>query len=410
VRQLLVLAACLSALGCADHTYDTPAAPTPPPNLAVPSTITVNAAPGVGVAGGTASVTATVNNVVGLALANQAVAFSVDVGSLSPTSALTNTHGIAATTLTGQPGTAKVTATLGTLTASTLVSIQPAVGPLPTPTPTPVPTPSPPIVLPLTVSILATAAPTGSPTTFTLSVSPSITSATWSFGDSTASVTTSTAPFGMSHTYTAPGVYTSSVTVTDALNRTASAQLKLTIQNTPPTPYSVTVTCATQNVTVPVPCTATVKDGTTDVTSHFVNFVWNFGDSTTTIATIGPSTSHAFASPATYTITVSVEDAAGRTGSGSQSITVPAPSYTVSLAAAATTVTVNGSTMLTATVTPLNGASASPSLTWDCNGTGSFGAGTNPGTNQNTCTYPTPGTFAAAVKATGGSVTGVGTV
>jgi PKD repeat protein len=256
----------------------------------------------------------------------------------------------------------------------------------------------------LTVQILVTAAPAGTPTLFGLSVSAGISSATWDFGDGSPAVTT-TSPT-TSYAYPA-GTFTVSVIVTDVLGRTASSQATVMISPAAVVPYNVTVNCTAQLPTVATPCTAVVKDGSTDVTSRFVNFVWKFGDGSMT-ATVGPSTVHPFALPGTYTVSASVEDGTGRTGASSQAVIILAPSYSVTLTASPTSVFTGASSTLTATVTANNGAPTIPtSFAWDCTNDGTVDFTT--GVNTQACVYPTAGTITAKVTVTNGTATGSGT-
>jgi PKD repeat protein len=85
----------------------------------------------------------------------------------------------------------------------------------------------------------------------------------------------------------------------------------------------------------------------------------------------------------------------------------PAQTYTVTLNAAPATVIVGGTSTLTATVTPNNGAPTPTSFAWDCDGNGTTDATT--ATNTKVCTYPAVGSFTAKVTATGGTVTGSAT-
>ncbi|HEX4346845.1 MAG TPA: Ig-like domain-containing protein, partial [Vicinamibacterales bacterium] len=131
MRRLLLLAALLSS-ACA---YNAPAAPTsttPAPDLTAPASLSLGTVSGSGANGGRATITAKVQDGHGNPVQNVTVTFSTDVGTLSPTAALTDTTGVATVAITTST-IASITATLGTLVTHTAVSPLPYVpGPAPT--------------------------------------------------------------------------------------------------------------------------------------------------------------------------------------------------------------------------------------------------------------------------------------
>jgi hypothetical protein len=83
--------------------------------------------------------------------------------------------------------------------------------------------------------------------------------------------------------------------------------------------------------------------------------------------------------------------------------------YSVTVVAAPTSVVAGGSSTLTATAVPLNGAPLASLYDWDCTGDGSIDFANTVAPAQ-VCAYPTVGTFVARVTAKSGTVTGSGTV
>lgn len=143
----------------------------------------------------------------------------------------------------------------------------------------------------------------------------------WSFGDGgTAFGQTTT------HTYAAAGTYTVTVTATSASgaigSATTTAQVGSTAQTgqvNPGGPYS-------GQSGLPITFTATVNPGYPpfDATAQFQ---WSFGDGTTGA---GQTTSHSYASPGTYTVTVTISSTTGQYGSATTTATVNGAASAVS--------------------------------------------------------------------------------
>lgn len=343
MRQVLIVALCLIALGCANHQFDNPAAPSAGPNLTAPSLLSLAASPGP--SAGTATVVATVTNLNGTALADIAVTFSVDVGSIDP-SALTNAKGVATVTLTGQPGAAKITARVGaSLAISTLVAIQPGPAPMPPPQPTPPPVLPPPVVIvPLVVQLFVTPAAAGNPTVFSMTSTAGIASATWSFGDASASVTTSTV--STTHAYAA-GHYSAGLTVVDSLGRTAaSPPVSVTIAAVPVPPppapaYTVTVAAVPAAVLVGGSSTLTATAVQQNGAPTPTGFAWDCAGTGTFVPGGNPQ-SCTYLTAGTFTAAVKVTGGLA-TGTGTVSVIAAAPVLSVNCTV--------GSTLLTQPVT-----------------------------------------------------------
>ncbi len=141
----------------------------------------------------------------------------------------------------------------------------------------------------------------------------------WDFGDGatgTGSV--------LSHTYTVPGTYTASLTVTDDSAATDVATVAITaspVLNIPP----VAVITASP-LTGPGPLTVNF-DGSfsLDIDGTIVSYSWDFGDGNTFS---GASPSHTYTIPGTYTATLTVTDDSSATDVSSLEISVFDPNAT----------------------------------------------------------------------------------
>src|SRR5262245_28855205 len=129
----------LLASGCAPE--PAPFTPSPPVSLTTPFLLELNAAPGVGTAGGRAVVTARVLNANYAPLPNTDVQFTTAAGTFSGARVATDAEGRASTTLTAPPGSVQVTARAASLEERVLVSVQPATQPVPPPPNQPEPSP-----------------------------------------------------------------------------------------------------------------------------------------------------------------------------------------------------------------------------------------------------------------------------
>ena len=132
-----------------------------------------------------------------------------------------------------------------------------------------------------------------------------ITSYAWNFGDGT----TGSGP-ALSHTYAVGGHYAVALTVTDNAGAT-NVQSQTVIANSPPV-ASFTFSCSR--------FTCSFNGfGSNDIDGTIVSYVWKFGDGTTGSS---PALSHTYATPGTYTVTLTVTDNGGATGTQSNNVTV----------------------------------------------------------------------------------------
>lgn len=127
----------------------------------------------------------------------------------------------------------------------------------------------------------------------------------WSFGDG--GTATTSAP---SRTYAAPGTYTVVLTATDVWGKSASATQTVTMTepagNSGPTAVIASATCTTLSCVMS-------STGTSDPEGHSIKgYSWNWGDGTA--LSTGASPTHVYATPGTYTVTLTVTDSWNRSG------------------------------------------------------------------------------------------------
>lgn len=250
--------------------------------------VTVSASPTtLGSTGGTATVTARVQDGGGAGVSGIPVNFTTDHGSLSQSVVSTNADGLATTKLTTSV-TSVVTATAGVGTgdsansADVTIEVAPRMG--------------------LTISASPDTANSGTPVTFTISANPdaNVTSATLKFGDGTS---TSLGALGESqtraHVYNSPGIYTASVTGHGAGGGTETATTDVVISG-------LQATLDADQTGAGDPVTFTVSGVESAQVDHFE---WSYAPADTggktSAETSGPSLTRSFAAGA-VTMTVHV--------------------------------------------------------------------------------------------------------
>lgn len=137
----------------------------------------------------------------------------------------------------------------------------------------------------------------------------------WDFGDGA----TAFEPVA-SHTFTAPGTYQVTLTVTNALGISASATttIRVAAENAAPT---AAIAFLGQTI---APATITFDASTSrDPDGSIVGWTWDFGDGT---SGFGRTVSHTYEKPGTYTVTLVVTDDRGASASGTALIEISAAS------------------------------------------------------------------------------------
>jgi hypothetical protein len=255
-----------------------------------------------GPSGGTAVISARVEDVSGLGVAGVPVNFTTDAGVLSAATATTDANGIASVTLTTSRQ-AKVTANVAGKTSDVTVGLNPRTG--------------------VTISGPTTPVPAGTPAVFTVGVSSTanIRDVTVDFGDgSRQSLGAISGSTTIPHTYNEPGTFTVTATAIDASGFQEPVSTGVSVL--PGQPPSVIVTPSNSNPSVgeTVILTAQVSGNTSTITSY----EWNFGAGATpaTAVTTGNRATASWATTGTKVITVRVIQATGPSGEGFGTVVV----------------------------------------------------------------------------------------
>jgi hypothetical protein len=255
-----------------------------------------------GPSGGTATITARVEDTSGTGLAGIPVTFSTDAGSLSPSSPTTDSAGNATTTLTTSRA-AKVTANVAGKTAEVSIGVNPRTG--------------------ITLAGPTTPVSAGVPTTFTVGVgtAANIRDVTIDFGDGDRrSLGAISGPTTIQHTYNEAGTFSVSATAIEASGFTETVSTAVTIL--PGQPPAVIITASNNNPSVgeTVIFTATVSGATSTV----LRYEWNFGANAIppTAETTGNRATASYTATGTKIITVRVVQATGPSGDGQTAIVV----------------------------------------------------------------------------------------
>ena len=142
-----------------------------------------------------------------------------------------------------------------------------------------------------------------------------IVSYTWDFGDGvTASGRTA------KHSFRSAGTYVVTLTVADALGRTAQTSQGVTVvPSASPNANFVFSPAEPSRTSIVIfnALTSTAAPGRPDRRLR-----WDFGDPANRTAGSGPQTTHRFTQAGTYNVTLTVTDDLGRTGSNTQGVTV----------------------------------------------------------------------------------------
>lgn len=147
----------------------------------------------------------------------------------------------------------------------------------------------------------------------------------WNFGDGHTGTGRT-----VTHTYTGPGSFPVSLTITDALGRTALTSQTLTVgPGSNPTATFVMSPPSNPNIGQAISFNASASTATPGHT--IASYSWDFGDGS---SAGGVTTTHAYAVAGTYTVILTVSDDAGRTATATQPVTVglagPSATFTTS--------------------------------------------------------------------------------
>lgn len=137
----------------------------------------------------------------------------------------------------------------------------------------------------------------------------------WDFGDGTTDTTTSRTT---THEYDSPGTYVATLRIEDALGRSATASQSVTVLPGANPTASFVFSPTNPSVGTAVNFNAAASQPAPG--RQIVSYTWDFGDGTS--SRTGPRVQHAYGAAATYAVTLTVRDDAGRTSSVSQTVTV----------------------------------------------------------------------------------------
>ena len=256
-----------------------------------------------GPSGGTSTISARVEDTSGTGLAGVPVTFSTDAGSLSASSATTDSAGSAQTTLTTSRA-AKVTANVAGKTADVSITLNPRTG--------------------VTIAGPTTPVSAGQPATFTVGVgaTANIRDVTVNFGDgrqqSLGAISGSTT---IQHTYAEADTYAVRATAIEASGFTEQVATSITVLPGQPPSVIITASPVSPRVNEPVIFTATVSGATSTVR----RYIWDFGDATAvppTAETSGNRASTTYRTTGLRVITVRVEQTSGPSGDGQTTVFV----------------------------------------------------------------------------------------
>lgn len=252
--------------------------------------------------GGTSQISARVEDAEGSVVPGAPVTFSTTSGNITPSSANTDSSGIAVATLQAN-ASADVVARSGAAEGKLTVSLRPRSG--------------------LTITGPATPPAAGLPATFTVAVAATanITNVRVDFGDGTrrnlGALSGSTT---IQHTYQTGGTFEVTATATQTTGDEETVGTAITILPGQPPGVVINVSDAVPAVNQSITLTAVVSGAT----STILRYDWNFGDGSPVVSTTGNQTSKVYTTTGTFTINVTVTQAAGPPGTGQASVNVTA--------------------------------------------------------------------------------------
>jgi hypothetical protein len=253
--------------------------------------------------GGTATITARVLDPNGTILSGVPVTFTADNGTLSQSTVITDTTGIATTSLTTSRET-KVTATVsGDVKADVTVKVNARIG--------------------ITITPPSTSPTAGLPSTFTVAVASTanVQNVRVDWGDgSTQNLGAVSGSTTVSHTYRSEGNYTVTATAFDASGEQATVSTGVSVL--PQQPPSVTVTSSNNNphVNETVTLTASVSGASSTIQSY----QWDLGNCATpaNATTTSNRLTVSWSCTGTKVITVTVNQSSGPVGIGQTAVNV----------------------------------------------------------------------------------------
>src|SRR5207247_2552614 len=123
--------------------------------------------------------------------------------------------------------------------------------------------------------------------------------------------------------YNAPGTYTVTLTVTDTAGLASTATTKVTVLAVDDAAPNASLSLTPRSGTVPLPVMADASGSTDTDGTPIATYSFNFGDGSGTVGTqAGPTASHTYNVPGTYTVTVAVTDSAALSSTATKRVAV----------------------------------------------------------------------------------------
>ena len=207
----------------------------------------------------------------------------------------------------------------------------------------------------------------------------------WDFGDDSGSFDQSPR-----HTYSEPGTYTATVTVTDPQGKTGTDTVEIVVEDGNQAPV-VRATSVPGRGLAPLTVAFSAR-ATDDGPANELTYLWDFDDGGATA--FGRDTEHTYRTPGTYTATVTVTDRGGKVGTAEVTVVVGDPSGPPTVEAAATPVSGVAPLEVRFTSVARDPEGHAVSTVWN------FGDGQQAGGPDITHIYRTPGTYTATVTVT----------
>jgi PKD repeat protein/fibronectin type 3 domain-containing protein len=138
-----------------------------------------------------------------------------------------------------------------------------------------------------------------------------VTAYAWTFTDVIIKTLSGSKP---TYTFSTPGVYTVTMNVSDAAGNWAVDTVVITVED-----VTKPVADAGQNRTTTVGLAVNFDASASSDNVGIVSYEWDFGDGT---GAMSETTNHVYASKGTYTVVLTVKDAAGNVGTASLTVTV----------------------------------------------------------------------------------------
>jgi PKD repeat protein len=135
----------------------------------------------------------------------------------------------------------------------------------------------------------------------------------WDFGDGSNNIGATTSGIVLQHSYSTPGVFLVTLTVTGPSGTSSSLTRSLTVA--PPAPPTAAFDPIPASPTAPATVTFDASRSTVGAGATITSYVWTFGDGTPGATTTDPVVSHPYSVAGSFNVTLYVVDSLGRRSS-----------------------------------------------------------------------------------------------